>query len=569
MNIKHKLKHLITCQLIKTFEMATDSLYVNIRKSSIKGYDYQTDVAFSLAKSLGKTPSTLFSEVNWQELLDYSTFELTGNGFINIKLTTQFIEQQLTNIDIEPNQTNKASQRIVIDYCSANVAKEMHVGHLRSTVIGDALARIFEFSGYKVIRQNHLGDWGTQFGFIIEYIIQNNINLDTLDSSKLNFIYQESRQQFDNDSEFEAKSRERLHLLQNGDNNTNTIWQKLVHITLIYMNNILTTLNVLLEDQDIRGESYYNSMLQNMVSEAEAKGIATESQGAKVIFLEGFINKDKTPNPLIIQKSDKTFLYATTDLAAIKYRCQNLNADKIIYVTDARQKQHFAMVFAAAKNLGFIQSLDQLVHVPFGAVLNDEKRPLKTRSGDSPALKELLHEAENKALAIISAKGNVPAEQIEITAQDIGIGALKYFDLRNDLIKDYVFNWEQMLSFEGNTATYLQNAYVRARSIMRKAEFQGPDGNIAITNIYERKLCLLLLEFNDAIDMVCNNYKPHYLCAYLYELASSLHEFYENCRVYDIANPSVTNNRLLILYYVTLTLAKGLDLLGINIVEQM
>jgi arginyl-tRNA synthetase len=412
MNIKHKLKHLITCQLIKTFEMATDSLYVNIRKSSIKGYDYQTDVAFSLAKSLGKTPSTLFSEVNWQELLDYSTFELTGNGFINIKLTTQFIEQQLTNIDIEPNQTNKASQRIVIDYCSANVAKEMHVGHLRSTVIGDALARIFEFSGYKVIRQNHLGDWGTQFGFIIEYIIQNNINLDTLDSSKLNFIYQESRQQFDNDSEFEAKSRERLHLLQNGDNNTNTIWQKLVHITLIYMNNILTTLNVLLEDQDIRGESYYNSMLQNMVSEAEAKGIATESQGAKVIFLEGFINKDKTPNPLIIQKSDKTFLYATTDLAAIKYRCQNLNADKIIYVTDARQKQHFAMVFAAAKNLGFIQSLDQLVHVPFGAVLNDEKRPLKTRSGDSPALKELLHEAENKALAIISAKGNVPAEQI-------------------------------------------------------------------------------------------------------------------------------------------------------------
>jgi arginyl-tRNA synthetase len=451
----------------------------------------------------------------------------------------------------------------------------MHVGHLRSSIIGDAIVRIFLFLGHKVIKQNHIGDWGTQFGFLIQYIIENNLTFTNI--SEVSKVYKEARALFDNNDEFAIRSKKRLILLQAGDGFTSSIWKNLSKIIYQHFNEIFSKLGLLLKEEDACGESFYNFMLPSIVEELLDKGIAEESDGAKVVFLPGFYDPDKNLVPMIIQKSDGGYLYHTTDLAAAKYRVEKLNADKIIYITDARQKQHFEMLFTALAKAGWVKNNFVILnHIAFGAILGEDKKPFKTRSGDTISLTVLLTEAEIKAKELIRNKYPlIDKTELDEIGNSIGIGALKYADLSNDLAKDYVFSWERMLSFNGNTAPYLQNAYVRIKSIFRKENINLDDLDkmknhpIIITNEEEKKLCIKVNEFPDVIKSIEEKLAPNLLCNYLYDLASLFHNFYEVYPIGKCNDQEVKLSRLLISSLVADTLNLGLNLLGINVIERM
>jgi arginyl-tRNA synthetase len=540
--------------------------------------DYQANFAMALAKRLGQNPRAIAEAVvaalNTQNPPEFSKIDIAGPGFINLSLSDLWLAKfayDLSNDERLGISTKSTPEIVVVDYANANVAKEMHVGHIRSIVIGDAIVRLLSFLGDQCIRQSHLGDWGTQFGMLIEYLIESGQANAQHTVTGLDRVYKASKQRFDADPEFATRARRRVVALQQGDAETLAIWQNLVKESLHYFQQIYDKLDVLMTEDDARGESYYNPMLPSLVEQLEEKGFVIDSEGAKVFPLADF------EIPMIVRKQDGGYLYATTDLAAATFRTDNLKATRLIYLTDARQKQHFAMLFAALRVASIVPENVQLEHIAFGAILGPDNKPFKTRSGESIRLIELLNEAEERAKQLALSKNpNLHSAQLDKIAHAIGIGALKYADLRADKVKDYVFDWDKLLSFEGNTAPYLQNAYVRIAAIFRKAGVdltQQPVSSsvtsIEIHSSEERALLLQLIQFKDLLNSVAADLCLHRLCDYLYELAAAFHRFYEHCPILSITDADLKETRLLICRLSARTLSCGLELLGIPVIEQM
>jgi len=540
--------------------------------------DFQANVAMSLARPLGKAPRELarvlldaLDRGDWCESAD-----VAGPGFVNVRLRPEFLGRCVRGALDDARlgvPVTARSETVVVDYSAPNVAKEMHVGHLRSTIIGDSIARTLEFLGHRVIRQNHLGDWGTQFGMLIEHLIDEGwVRSGEHSIRDLNALYQAAKRKFDCDAAFAERSRQRVVLLQGGDETTRTLWQGLIAESQRHFDEVYARLGVQLTSGDVRGESSYNALLGDVVGELQARGLTEVSDGALCVFLDGFKAADGSPLPLLVRKSDGGYLYATTDLAALRYRLVALGAQRIVYVTDARQKQHFAMVFEAGRRAGWLDAGAHAEHVSFGMVLGDDGKPFKTRSGETVRLVDLLDETEQRAYAVVSEKvSSLDEEARRRIARVVGIGAIKYADLSNDRVKDYTFSWARMLSFDGNTAPYLQNAYVRIRSIFRRANLAGaPVGATVLpSEPAERALALQLLQYPDAVRAVAETLEPHRLCTYLYELAAAYHQFYERCPVLTAAAPGVRDSRLALSDLCARTLEHGLGLLGIGVVEQM
>jgi arginyl-tRNA synthetase len=540
--------------------------------------DYQANVAMSLAKRVGDNPCNVATKIvetlnlgDWGEKL-----EIAGPGFINIHLKNSYLVSQLTQVAADEHlgleQTGQG-RKVVVDYSGPNVAKEMHVGHLRSTVIGDSIARVLACVGYDVIRQNHLGDWGTQFGMLIENLIDEGADAST-HIADLKTFYQGAKLRFDEEPAFADRARKRVVALQGGDEQTLMLWRKLIDESKLHFNHAYGLLGVLLTDDDIRAESFYNDKLPGVIDALDQAGLLQESQGAKVVYPDGFKDEEGNPFPMIVMKSDGGYLYATTDLAAVRYRMLDLKADRIVYVTDSRQTQHFAMIFKALQQAKWVPDGVRLDHVAFGTVLGNDRKPFKTRSGDTVKLIDLMEEAVIRSQKVIAEKAaELPVEEQQNIARVVGIGALKYADLSSDRIKDYVFDWDRMLALEGNTAPYLINAYVRIQSIFRKGEIDLATvdaSTIQLNEDAEKVLALKLLQFGNIVQSVETSLEPHRLCTYLYELASSFHSFYEKCPVLkgDVA-PEVRDSRLALSALVARTLKTGLNLLGIDVVERM
>jgi arginyl-tRNA synthetase len=541
--------------------------------------DFQANFAMSLGKQLGKPPRIIAQEVvNKLSLKDIaSKVEIAGPGFVNVTLSEEAIERMLAEQSSEKQSESapgSKNERVVIDYSAPNVAKEMHVGHIRSTVIGDALARMLSFLGHEVLRRNHLGDWGTQFGMLVEHVSSLGwAPGKTHEIRDLNALYREAKERFDADPDFATRSRSRVVALQSGEPETVALWRELVLESKHHFAEVYDELGVLLTDEDYFGESYYNDMLAPVTEELLHSGVAVESEGAVCVFPPGFKGQDGNPVPLIVRKKDGGYGYDTTDLAAFRHRVRDLDAKRLIYVTDSRQKQHFAMLFEAAKMAGWLPDGIKAEHVPFGAILGDDGKPFKTRSGDTVRLQDLLEEAVERAYAIVSEKASdLLEEEKRHIAHTVGIGAIKYADLSNDRIKDYLFSWDRMLSFDGNTAPYLLNAYVRIKSIFRKAEEAGviPSHDaLPVGTPEERALAIHLLKFSAAIEQATKHLEPHWLCTYLYELASTFHHFYEKHSVINAPEAKTASSRLALCSLVAGRLKCGLHLLGIETIEKM
>ena len=541
--------------------------------------DYQANLAMSLSKQVGMKPREIAEKIVAAAKLDdlCSKVEIAGPGFINLHLTSAFLSTAINAMADDARLGVPAAspaQTVVVDYSSPNVAKEMHVGHLRSTIIGDAVARVLAFQGHRVIRQNHVGDWGTQFGMLIEHLIEMKWDPKAGHSiSDLNALYQAAKKHFDDDAAFSDRARKRVVALQSGDATTLALWQGLIEESKHHFNEAYERLGVLLKNDDIRGESAYNSYLADVVSSLTSCGLAHESQGALVLYPDGFKDADGNPQPMIIRKSDGGFLYATTDLAAARFRINKLKADRIVYVTDARQSDHFAMLFWALRKSGWAPESIRIDHVPFGMVLGPDKKPFKTREGGTVKLVDLLNEAVDRALTVINEKNpELPESERAKVAQAVGIGALKYADLSGDRVKDYIFDWNRMLAFDGNTAPYIQNAYVRVFGIFRKGNINPADlsdKEIVIADAAERMLALKLLQLPAVIDSVSQSLEPHRLCAYLYDLAASYHRFFENCPVLIAPDEATKQSRLRLSDVTAKTFALGLGLLGIQVIERM
>ncbi len=542
--------------------------------------DYQANLAMGLAKQLKQKPRDLaeaiVEKINCPNLIQ--AIDIAGPGFINITIHPSALSTQAAimldheKLGVDPPESEK---RIVVDYSSPNVAKEMHVGHLRSTVIGDAIVRVLMFLGHGVIRQNHLGDWGTQFGMLLEHLVDLGVKPhdNPPDVADLNSFYKQAKQKFDHDPAFADRSRRRVVALQSGDHDTLLLWQILVDESKKHFFHVYEMLGVMLKADDIRSESEYNDVLPSVIASLQESGHLAESQGATVVYPAGFTDREGRPMPMIVKKSDGGYLYATTDLAAAMYRITQLGASRIIYVTDARQSQHFAMVFQTLRQTGWADEAVRLDHVPFGTILGQDRKPFKTRSGETIRLIDLIEEAVLRAMTVIEQKNIELDESLKHRiAHVVGIGALKYADLCNDRIKDYIFDWNRMLAMDGNTAPYLQNAYVRVRSIFRKGRIDPETLNghmIAVDTPAERQLVLKLLQLGQVIEQVADTLEPHRLCTFLYELATLYHQFYEQCPVLAAPDPSTRNSRLAICLLVGRTLETGLGLLGIEVVEQM
>ncbi len=542
--------------------------------------DYQANCAMGAAKAMGTNPRELATKIVAALELDgiAEKVEIAGPGFINIDLNPVWLGEQIAKAQgdarLQVEQVAEA-QNIVIDYSGPNLAKEMHVGHLRSTIIGDSLARLLEFQGHNVIRQNHVGDWGTQFGMLIaELEEQLGARGDEAMALKdLEVFYQQAKKHFDDDENFANKARDYVVRLQGGDEKMLKLWQQFKDISLHHSSEIYQQLNVTLKDSDVRGESFYNNDLAPLVKELQDQGLAVESDGAQVVFLEELADKDGNPSPVIIQKQGGGFLYATTDLAALRYRVNSLNAKRIMYFIDARQSLHMQQVFTLSRKAKFVDDSVSLEHLAFGTMMGSDGKPFKTRTGGTVKLAELLTEAVERATALVSEKNpELTAEEVAEIGRKVGIGSVKYADLCKTRTNDYVFSWESMLSFEGNTAPYLQYAYTRVQSIFRKAGVT-PDSltaAILIGTEQEKTLAIKLLQFSEVLDQVAREAMPHLLCTYLYEIASLYMSFYEACPILkDGIAPELRDSRLRLCHLVAKTIAQGLDLLGIEVMERM
>lgn len=541
--------------------------------------DYQANCAMGAAKAMGTNPRELATKIVAALDLDgiADKVEIAGPGFINIDLKAEWLGEQIATAQTDARlrvDTAEQPQTVVIDYSGPNLAKEMHVGHLRSTIIGDSLARLLEFLGHKVIRQNHVGDWGTQFGMLIAELeeqlgAQDDAEMQLKD---LEVFYQRAKKHFDDDEAFANKARDYVVRLQGGDEKMLTLWQQFKNVSLHHSTEIYEKLNVTLSDEHVRGESFYNDDLAPLVKELQDKKLAVESDGAQVVFLEELADKEGNPSPVIIQKQGGGFLYATTDLAALRYRVNTLKANRIMYFIDARQSLHMQQVFTVARKAGFVSN-ESLEHLAFGTMMGSDGKPFKTRSGGTVKLAELLTEAVERAGAIVSEKNpELSSADIAEISRKVGIGAVKYADLCKTRTNDYVFSWESMLSFEGNTAPYLQYAYTRVQSIFRKAgvapaSLQNP---IEIGTEQEKTLAIKLLQFSEVLDQVAREALPHLLCTYLYEIASLYMTFYEACPILkDGIEPNIRDSRLRLCHLVARTIEQGLDLLGIEVMERM
>ena len=555
--------------------------------------DYQANGIMGLAKKLKTNPRKLAEEV--VKNLDISDIceppEVAGPGFINLRLKADFVAGELLEINKDAAalglKKTPEPKTIVVDFSSPNIAKQMHVGHLRSTIIGDCICRMLECLGHIVIRQNHIGDWGTQFGMLIAYHRrQINSAVDAATGKiggfshirDLEEFYKKARELYDSEPLFAEEARQCVVSLQSGNSVMLSSWERIVEWSRSEIYPIYEELNVTLKREAEQGESSYKDMLPDVVAKLQEKNLAKESDGAICVFPDGFKNKEGEPLPFIIQKSDGAYLYATTDLAALRYRVDELKADAIVYVTDSRQKLHFEMLFAVAKMAGWTRDDIELSHVMFGSVLGEDGAPLKTRSGENVKLKELLDEAVQRAMSVVEEKNpELPADKKAEIAKAVGIGAVKYADYSNNRTSDYVFSFDKMLAMEGNTAPYMQYAYARIKSIERKAQSKDVDieaelagvKSLSLTDPAELDLAKHLVRYGEAIQSAAADYRPNYLTSYLYELAQKFSAFYTNCPVL-IAGPDKRPTRLLLCDLTARTIRHGLhELLGIEVVEQM
>ena len=561
-----------------------------IRSSSFA--DFQANVALPLGKRLGRAPRQVAGElVARLDVTDMCAApEVSGPGFINFTLRDDWIAAQASQMlsDRRLGLAPTASpQTVVVEYSSPNVAKEMHVGHLRTTIVGDAIARVLEFAGHRVIRDNHVGDWGTPFGMLIEHLLD--VGEDSAEAALLttdpNAFYQAARRKFDTEPEFTERARSRLVRLQAGDPETLVIWQRLVDISREYLHQVYRRLGVSLTDDDIRGESFYNDMLAGTVSVLEKQGIATVSEGALCAFPAGFTGREGRPLPLIIRKSDGGYNYATTDLAAVRYRVDQLHCDRSVYVVGSEQALHFQMVFAVARQADWIPEGVSFEHAQIGMVLGQDGNRLKTREGETPKLSGLLQEGVDRARGILDeldAAARFGEAELDVVAEAVGIGAVKYADLSTARESAYLFDWDRMISFRGNTGPYLQYATARIRSIFRRAAESGTaesgtgdaeaaarGAGVAITAGPERALALRLLSFGAVLTQLGETAEPHRLCAYLFDVASLFTTFYEECPVLKAEPESLRTSRLALCALTLDVLTKGLELLGVPIPERM
>lgn len=550
-----------------------------IRQSSKPQFgDYQANGIMAAAKKLGLNPREFAQKVlDHADLSDVAEkTEIAGPGFINIFLNPTWLANNVSaalkdqNLGVSANE----KQTIVIDYSSPNVAKEMHVGHLRSTIIGDAVVRTLEFLGHNVIRANHVGDWGTQFGMLIAYLEKmENEHASEMELQDLEAFYREAKKHYDEDESFAEKARNYVVKLQGGDEYCRTMWKKLVDITMQQNQRNYDRLNVTLTEKDVMGESLYNPMLPAIVEDLKKQGLAVEDEGALVVYLDEFKNKEGEPMGVIVQKKDGGFLYTTTDIAAAKYRYETLKADRALVFSDTRQSQHMQQAWLITRKAGYVPDSFSLEHKNFGMMLGKDGKPFKTRTGGTVKLADLLDEAIERATVLINEKNtNLSDDEKTAVIEAVGIGSVKYADLSKNRTTDYVFDWDNMLSFEGNTAPYMQYAYTRIRSIFNKADVNPTalaEAKIQLSDEKERALAIKLLQFEEAVQTVGKEGTPHVLCAYLYELAGIFSSFYEHCPILNAEDENVKLSRLKLASLTEKTLKQGLELLGIKTIEKM
>ncbi|HHF3514199.1 TPA: arginine--tRNA ligase [Haemophilus influenzae] len=540
--------------------------------------DYQANGIMAAAKKLGLNPREFAQKVldNLQLSDIAEKLEIAGPGFINIFLNPTWLATEISaalshkNLGIQA--TNK--QTVVIDYSSPNVAKEMHVGHLRSTIIGDAVARTLELLGHNVIRANHVGDWGTQFGMLIAYLEKmQNEHASEMELQDLEAFYREAKKHYDEDEVFAEKARNYVVKLQSGDEYCRAMWKRLVDITMQQNQHNYDRLNVTLTEKDVMGESLYNPMLPSIVEDLKKQGLAVEDDGALVVYLDEFKNKEGDPMGVIVQKKDGGFLYTTTDIAAAKYRYKTLKANRALVFSDTRQSQHMQQAWLITRKAGYVPDSFSLEHKNFGMMLGKDGKPFKTRTGGTVKLADLLDEAIERATVLINEKNtNLSNDEKQAVIEAIGIGSVKYADLSKNRTTDYVFDWDNMLSFEGNTAPYMQYAYTRIRSIFNKTDINSTTllaAPLTIKDDKERTLAIKLLQFEEAVQTVGKEGTPHVLSAYLYELAGIFSSFYEHCPILNAEDEAVKLSRLKLALLTEKTLKQGLTLLGIKTVEKM
>ncbi|RZO82244.1 MAG: arginine--tRNA ligase [OM182 bacterium] len=533
--------------------------------------DYQANGVMAAAKRAGKNPHEVAQAVIDAIDLDgiASDLSVAGPGFINITLAPQFIANAATS-----PQPSADPQRVVVDYSGPNLAKEMHVGHLRSTIIGDCIARVLESLGHTVIRQNHVGDWGTQFGMLLTFMAEQGAASDSL--ADLEHFYRQAKQRFDTDDDFQTRSRQAVVQLQSGDADMLVQWQKFIEISMSHCQSLYDRLGIDLSAADMDGESSYNDDLKNTIEHLDAQGLLTESDGAQCVFLDEFKNKEGEAQPIIVQKSDGGYLYSTSDLACLRRRIGDFKADRVLYFVDARQALHFKQVFAVADAAGISNPQVELVHMPFGTMLGKDNKPFKTREGALVKLSELLDEAISRASkllqerAVQSKNPDIDDAELAALAEIIGIGAVKYADLSKNRTSDYVFDWDQMLSFDGNTAPYLQYAYSRTRSIFSRGDVDvaALPEHVVSEGEPERRLAVAIAGYQDLLEQVAQEGYPHQLCAYLYDLAGRFTQFYEQCPILT-SDDAVKTRRLTLTKQTGDVLANGLTLLGIRVAERM
>ena len=587
-----RIKELIN-QLIPIFSNAMNSLDVPesiwlplLGKATVEDHGDVALPCHSLAGILKKAPQEIAKQISELVASDLQSFAIVSSmsGFVNITAKPEWLSNRISILLADPRLGVSVDQKktFVVDYSAPNVAKEMHVGHLRSTVIGDTIVRMLEFKGHTVIRENHVGDWGTPFGMLIEHLLDlgEDRAADELGVGDLDSFYKQARSKFVSDEEFANRSRSRVVLLQGGDAETLRLWRILVDESMRYFNEVYSMLGVMLTDDDIRGESSYQELLPEVVDRLRESGDLEQSDGADVVFPGGWVNRDGEPLPMIIRKADGGYNYSTSDLACIIDRVERLGCDGFLYVVGTPQKQHFEMVFQVAKKAGFMSHNHQAVHVNFGSVLDTDGKVLKSREGEVIKLHDLLEEAIRRAKQSIDDKNpDLLGKEREEVARAVGIGAVKYADLSTERTKDYVFDWEKMLSFEGNTAPYLQYAYARISSIFRK---WGGDRESLTTsfesliesehsNLMSEEILLSrrLVEFPSILDDSVSTFSPHKLCKHLHSIASSFASFYENCGILKEDDEAISKRRLALCEVTSRELKLGLEIMGINVPERM
>ncbi|HBQ3453612.1 TPA: arginine--tRNA ligase [Klebsiella variicola subsp. variicola] len=577
MNIQALLSEKVSQALIAAGAPADCEPQVR-QSAKVQFGDYQANGVMAVAKKLGMAPRQLAEQVLSHLDLNgiANKVEIAGPGFINIFLDPAFLADNV-NRALQSERlgvTKPQAQTIVVDYSAPNVAKEMHVGHLRSTIIGDASVRTLEFLGHKVIRANHVGDWGTQFGMLIAYLEkQQQENAGEMTLADLEGFYREAKKHYDEDEAFAERARSYVVKLQGGDQYFLQMWRKLVDITMSQNQITYDRLNVTLTRDDVMGESLYNPMLPGIVADLKAKGLAVESEGATVVFLDEYKNKEGEPMGVIIQKKDGGYLYTTTDIACAKYRYETLHADRVLYYIDSRQHQHLMQAWTIVRKAGYVPDSVPLEHHMFGMMLGKDGKPFKTRAGGTVKLADLLDEALERARRLVAEKNpDMSADELENLAKVVGIGAVKYADLSKNRTTDYVFDWDNMLAFEGNTAPYMQYAYTRVLSVFRKAgidENAMNDAPVVIAEDREAQLAARLLQFEETLSVVAREGTPHVMCAYLYDLAGLFSGFYEHCPILSAESEETRNSRLKLALLTAKTLKLGLDTLGIETVERM